>query len=411
AEYLEDDAEEVVWCNFHEAATTNEKLFRRHTSYNTDRFPRLLKYIADTYDCPTGNRAVEKSDVNGDQQLDVDDLATFSMNFFDQYWKSVDWCTFRERVVAGERFNGRPTRYFLQHYRRMLDFVNDEFDCGGTAPPENALLLENEPKFLLRIAETSGLEGDYYITDPRIGSLFIFDGEMVPKGEIKGLGKPLGVAVDSLGNILVGVDSRDSIEVYDPETGALVTVFGQGEIRMPSAITLDLLGNIYVTDSVHHAVKVFDPDYNFVRTIGKHGIGDGELDFPVDTEVNTLTGEVFVADQGNERVQVFDLEGNWLRSITHRGVCGWWRCTSPPFKKLQALEFDSLGRLHVLDNLVAAVMVFDPSEGTFIGQYGQYGQGEGYLHVPMDIATFGAEVSVVTTGDGDRIEDLIVPLW
>lgn len=424
-EYLAQDWEKVDWCRFYQSSMKNEKFFRKYTANKTERFNRLLKFIADSYDCKVTSRAVDKSDLNNDLNIDVLDLSIFSTNYLETYWETVDWCLFYDSTLAGSEFEGRSTKYFLQHFGLLLSFTNDYAGCGGSEPPPNALQLENAPKYLARIADARGSTSDYYITDPIVGSLFIYGADLVLKAEIKGLHKPLGVAIDSQGHILIGNDGRDNIEVYNPANGELLAVFGEGLVKMPTAITIDSLENIYVTDSRNNNIRVFDPAYNPVRIIGRAGEGEGELNFPVDTEIITRNGggvanlqEVFVADQGNKRVQVYDLEGNWLRSITFTGTqgqnCNWFTglCEipgAPPFIRLQALDTDSLGRLHVLDTFAASVIIFDPASGAFQDFYGEYGSGAGTLRVPMDVLITPTDMAIVTTGDGDRIEVLTIP--
>jgi DNA-binding beta-propeller fold protein YncE len=445
--YLLQDWDTVNWCNFYHAATKNERFFRRHTASRSERFTRLLKFIADTYGCPRTSRAVDKSDLNADGVVDLADLGVFSTNYLEKNVDTVDWCLFHESTLAGTNFKskkgakskksgkskkdkkeksgkskkdkkeksgkgkksekkGRPTKYFLKHFQNMLTFMNDQFACGGSEPPPTDTLLENEPINLARIAGATAYTDDYYITDPRVGSVFIYDADLVLKAEIKGLSKPLGVAIDLQGNILVGNDGRDNIEVYDPANGSLLAVFGEGELHMPAAITVDGLGNIYVTDSQAHNIKVFDSDYNLIRLIGSYGTGTFELDFPIDTVVVDATGELLVADQGNSRIQIYDLEGNWLRVIEPR--CGWWRCYTPAFDRAQALALDPLGRLHILDNFSATVIVHDPADGAYVGTYGQYGQGAGFLTMPMDLVIPNADTSIVTPGAA-RVETLAIP--
>ena len=226
-----------------------------------------------------------------------------------------------------------------------------------------------------------------------VGSVFVYDEFLTLKAEVKGLGKPLGVAIDLQGNLLVGNNGRNNVEVYDTSTGVMLTFFGQDVVSMPTAITLDSAGNIYVTDSQQHRVFIFDSTYN------------GAM-------------EVFVADQGNNRVQVFDLDGNWLRSLTFGGVegqnCSWFTGVCeipgmPPFTKVQALASDSFGRLHVLDNFAAAVHIFDPADGTYVESRGGYGSTAGLLRVPMDVVVSTSDMAIVTAGDGDRIEIYSVP--
>ncbi|MDH5356808.1 MAG: hypothetical protein OEY09_20375 [Gammaproteobacteria bacterium] len=425
-QYLDQDWETVNWCQFYRSSIQNEKNFRRLTSDRIERYLELLNYIALSYNCQTADlqslstesilQSADKSDLSNDQVVDLADLVIFSTNYLETYWEAVDWCLFYENTLAGLDYEGQRTRYFLKHFGQLLSFINEYFYCGGEEPPPTALLLENTPKFLARIADAPYFTGDYYITDPKIGSLFIYDASLVLKAEIKGLNKPLGVAVDSRGYILVGNNGRDNIEVYDPANGDLVTVFAEGLVKMPTAITLDSLGNIYVTDSLSNSVQVFDSAYNQLRVIGKSS-ARGALHFPTDTEI-VANMEVFVADQVNNRIQVYDLDGKWLRSITFDGTpgenCSWMTgvCEipgAPPFTRLQALETDSFGRLHVLDNFGAKVLIFNPADGSFLGSYGEYGLEAGFLRVPMDVLVSDSGTAIVTSGDGDRIEVYAVP--
>ena len=409
--YLSQDWQTVDWCSFYETSIANEKYFRSITSEKTTSFKRLLDFIATYYNCLTTSENLGKSDLNGDSIVDVLDLAIFSTNYLETYWESVDWCLFHESVLTGASFEGSPTRYFLNHFGSLLSFINDYFYCNGGEPPPNALLLENAPKQLYRIAFGTLSTGDYYITDPAVGSLFIYDTNLALKAEIKGLSKPLGVAIDSQGYILIGNDGRDNIEVYDPANGDLLAVFGQGLIKMPNAITVDYLGNIYVTESRLNTVRVFDSAYNPVGSIGRAGSGASELHFPVDAEI--IGNNIFIADQGHARVQVYDLSGTWLRNITFDGTegqnCNWFTgvCEIPgvsAFKRLQALDTDSFGRLHVLDKLGAVATVFDPTNGAYLGSYGGYGTDPGSLALPMDVLISETNTAIVTAGDGDRIE-------
>ena len=380
---------------------------------------------------PVANAAPKDlSDLNSDGIIDLADLTLFSANYLERNWETVDWCLFYDNTMAGEPFDGNSTDYYLKRFKLLLTFIRDFEDCdgGGDPDPDPLLLkLENQPKFLLRAAESKDGTGNFYFTDPRVGSLYIYDSSLLLINELKGLDKPLAVAVNDQAHIFIGNDGRDNIEVYDPADGNMLAIFGEGLVQMPTAITFDADGNIYVTDSRNHNIRVFDTAYNLIRTIGSNGEGDSELSFPMDTEViswndgGTMVQEVAVADQGNKRIQFYDIEGNHLYSISEMeppppppGVqCGWFNpdpeCFAPEFGQLQALSVDASGNLHALDLFQGSVLVLNPGTGEFIRGYGEYGNGPGFLKLPMDVLISSGGQSIVTSGDRSRIEVLTTP--
>lgn len=364
----------------------------------------------------------EKSDMNKDGAVEAQDLAIFSSRFLLSDWSEVAWCDFYDATLAGLDFdsqpkkedankltNGQSAEYYKKHFKRLLIYINDDFYCGIDPRSDPEMLgLVNRPRLLLRMAESNDGSGEIYITDPLVGSVYIYDIDLARVAELKGLDRPLGVAIDSLGNLLVGNDGRDNIEVYDTFDGKMLSVFGLGLIIMPNSITIGPDGNIYVTDSRSHRVWVFDADYNFLNSIGSPGEGLNELNFPVDTEIITRSvdgypvQEVYIADQANERIQVFDTDGFLVDQI-YPGECGMSGCEPPLLANLQSLDADSLGRLHVLDNFEAVISILDPLSGDYLGEYGEYGEGPGYLRVPYDLVITATGHPIVTSGDGFRL--------
>jgi DNA-binding beta-propeller fold protein YncE len=422
ARYLADDPATSTECNFYSSSRKNERYFRRVTSDRTNHYASLLRYVGKTYNCALVANAEgqegkdDKSDLNDDGLVDLADLAIFSETYLVRDWNTVNWCEFHAATLASEDFEGEPTKYYRRHFGRLLNFMYSHFYCDGPPPPPSELAVENSPRFLVRMARGPHFDSDYYVSDPLVGSVFIYDSSMELKAELKALDRPLGVAIDSQGKLLVGNDGRDNVEVYDPATGQLLAIIGEGTIKMPTAIALDALGNIYVTDAKSDTVRVFDSNYVPLRTIGQRGPDEGGLRFPVDTVVFNMQ-EVFVADQGNDRLQVYALDGTWLRSFTFEGTQG-QDCNfmgvcqipgAPAFSRLKAMDLDALGRLHVLDNLWGAVLVFDTATGNFEGQYGEHGHDIGQLSLPMDVLVMHSGHGMVTSGDGDRIEFFAIP--
>lgn len=342
----------------------------------------------------------DKSDFNRDNIIDEMDLALFSSRKLGLDWTGIDWCAFREDTMQGETVFGVSSKPYLKHYQVLLEFIFAEFSCG-TGP----LDLINGPVFPARIASTAE-NGSFYVTDPKVGSVFYYDDQLELAAELKNLAVPLGVAIDSQGNLLVGSDDENKIGVYDPTDGTLLASFGENILQMPSAISTGPDGFIFVTDSKADCIQVFDAGFNPVDTIGSTGNLTGEFRFPVDIQI--IADEMFVADQVNMRIQVFDLSGNYLRSI-NKGPCTRVECQPPVFQRLQALGVDTLGRLHALDMFEARVTIFDPASGAILGTYGDYGDSSGLLRLPTDLYIAGAGQSIITDAGNNKIEMLDTP--
>ena len=178
-------------------------------------------------------------------------------------------------------------------------------------------------------------------------------------GELNG---PVGVAVDSGGNIYVGDTGNNRIDKFDPsgafertwgkdvnattggnlctaasgntcQAGSATTAEG-GAMRSPAGVAVDSGGNVYVADAFNQRIQVFNSSGTFERAWGVHvngggkygictvaasckvgfngGLG-GEMYFPVGVAVSS-GGEVYVADYQNSRIQKFTSSGHWDRA-------------------------------------------------------------------------------------------------
>ncbi|NOZ00932.1 MAG: hypothetical protein GXP54_03470 [Deltaproteobacteria bacterium] len=243
--------------------------------------------------------------------------------------------------------------------------------------PTSAMAVRHANRTPARIAQ--GKDGTIVASDPVAGSIFIYDSGLRLQGEIKGLDKPLGVAVDPDGRIYVGCDGGDSVEVFGTDGEKLATI-GLGRIQMPNDLALDAKGNLYVADSRANRVLVFSIGGKFVRGIG--ACGESDLSFPAALAVSG--DELYVADQGNARIRVFDEEGVCLRTLG--GPVGEfsddWK---GKFVRPQSLDIDENGLVHVLDAFMNRVQVLDAVTGAFIRSYGEPGKAPGRLSLPLDI--------------------------
>ena len=81
---------------------------------------------------------------------------------------------------------------------------------------------------------------------------------------------------------------------------------------------------------------------------------------------------------------------------------------APAFTRIQSLDFDAGGRLHVLDIFTAAVTILDPQTGEFLGTYGSYGLDDGQLKSPVGLLVNGNQ-ALITDGSKNTIEVLVIP--
>ena len=88
-------------------------------------------------------------------------------------------------------------------------------------------------------------------------------------------------------------------------------------LQMPNGVTYSFYNNstFYVLcEWSGHQIGVYDSSWNLVRTFGRKGTGDGELNYP-QAAIMTPEGTVIVADRDNNRVSEFSMEGRFLKHI------------------------------------------------------------------------------------------------
>jgi hypothetical protein len=344
-----------------------------------------------------------QSDLNKDGIIDLRDLAIFSERWLKRDWREVDWRNWLE----GENKTKRHMGEGLFNYMITL-YALEKPKLGGQ------LGLKNEIEYPTRLAW--GPKGRLFVSDIKVGSVFIYEtvlDELVPIGELKGLNKPMGIAVDSFGNIYVGNDGLDNIEIYD-SLGWKKKQIGQGFIKMPTDLALDDNNVLYVADSVNNTIWVYDRRFKTLKNFGGSGTGNGKFDYPSSVTVHysdngsgQMVGELFVADQGNALIQVFDLQGNFLRSFggfVSQGMMGWkWK---GKFVKAQSLQVDDYGRLHACDLYLNNVQILDRETGLFIDSYGPLGPEPDptQVYMPLDIAINGAGKVAAAEAENKSVE-------
>ncbi len=135
---------------------------------------------------------------------------------------------------------------------------------------------------------------------------------------------PYGITRDRNGFVYVTDTTSNSVKVYNPannyqfrlsfdQPGMAPMSFGK-----PLSLAIDHRGNILVADTDNHRILKFNSQGEFIAAYGTYGSLPGEFFHPIDIKVDG-TGRVFVADKGNRRVQV--LRTCQIIDIEERTIC------------------------------------------------------------------------------------------
>lgn len=201
---------------------------------------------------------------------------------------------------------------------------------------------------------------------------------------------PMGLDVDSKGNLYVVDASRKQIQVYDKDGQFLRTLAGPTWFNRPVGIAVDAAGSrIYVVDaggvsSQEHRVRVFDAQNgSHLLDIGKRGSGPGEFNLPVDVTIG-LDGLLYVVDGANFRVAVFRPDGSFVRTFGGPGL------RSGQFSRPKEVATDPAGNVYVVDNAFGNFQVFTP-EGQLLLAVGSRSDSDGMAKymLPSGIAIDG----------------------
>ena len=173
--------------------------------------------------------------------------------------------------------------------------------------------------------------------------------------------------------IRISVVSMD--EEYISEFGS----YGEdpGQFVWPTALTLDDRGNVYLADEWLNRISIYTGDGEFLRSWGRSGSGNGELDRPAGLAINGDT--IFVTDSRNHRVQKFSLDGSYI------GQFGSFGSGNGELNMPWGIGLDKDGNVYVADWRNDRVQEFT-ADGEWRASFGQSGDAVGQFNRPNGVA-------------------------
>ena len=156
----------------------------------------------------------------------------------------------------------------------------------------------------------------------------------------------------------------------------------ENEIIHASGLSTAPLGRVYVSSCQAGKVVIADPAAGLAGYVGTGTAGSLNGQFQCPGVIGTSsTGRVYVVDEGNHRVQFFGSDGSY------QGQFGGYGSGDGSFNRPTGLSVDKAsGYVYVSDSNNNRVQVFN-SEGVYIKKFGIYGSIPGQMNNPQALIT------------------------
>lgn len=265
-------------------------------------------------------------------------------------------------------------------------------------------------------------QGKVYVAETEPSRVTVFSQSGKATGNVIGsVQKPICVAVDGNGRILVGARDKGSVYVFGPDLGFLFKLGnGDGEFGKPRDIAVDASGIIYVVDETNHTVRTFDTNGAETPFINKHGNGSGQLHHPISIAIDENANEVIVLDLqqvkdpktalmvDGARMQYFTKSGVFLRGYSkygynNAGMSGnqtIYDITKGQVTKPKKIAVDEMSRVYLTDTFLRTVMVYD----NYDNYLGNIFNPDSQFQTPMGMAISASGRLYVTSLFAQKVE-------
>jgi DNA-binding beta-propeller fold protein YncE len=263
--------------------------------------------------------------------------------------------------------------------------------------------MEFRPTFNKPFGVAVDSKGRIFVTDNGQALVFVFDREHHKVGYIGMAGPPrlltpMGIHVDAKDRIWLADAEAQKIYAFDPQLNLRASIGKKDELDNPVAVATDLTRNrLYVVDSHAHCIVVYDSETGaYITKFGERGIGDGQFNFPTDVAVG-VDGRIYVTDAMNRRVQIFDTDFKFTEKFGSEGL-RWGQ-----FRKPKSIALDEYQNIYVVDSDFCNFQIFDQKKDLLMF-LGDFGDGPGQFEVPQQIRIDAQNLVYVVDQMNQRVQ-------
>ncbi|MBA3273932.1 MAG: hypothetical protein H0T11_08700 [Chthoniobacterales bacterium] len=194
------------------------------------------------------------------------------------------------------------------------------------------------------------------------------------------------------------VIDRSAVVQHIDRKGKVLTEWHmpQSQTGKPVGVTVGPDGNVYVPDTHYHRVIIYDAKGNEIRRWGSQGTQPGQFIYPTDIAFDAK-GNVFVSEYGdNDRVQVFTPDGTFLYEFGSFGD------GEGQFSRPESMVIDG-DDVYITDECNHRLAVFK-TDGTWVRNMGGPGAGLGEFRFPKGLAMDSDGQLIVCEFGNNRVQ-------